>query len=173
MELFDELQRDILAGHTGLRDQFYDGGARLNEVRGMARVAAWLRPRLAPMDIHDVVEHQLEERNRCDLTATRMVNGVPRMLVIEGKGQWHRDLFGAAATQLAERYAMHPDADEQGIYLVLWYGPEEVVAGSSRHEFRSAEDLRTTIEAQLPDDLRGRIDVYVLDVHLQRNTCLS
>lgn len=164
MELFQELQKDVLAGHSRLRDQFYDGGFRLNEVRGMARVAAWLRPRLAPMDIHDVVEHQLEERNRCDLTATRMVNGAPRMLVIEGKGQWHRDLFGAAATQLAERYAMHPDADEQGIYLVLWYGPEEVVAGSSRHEYRSAEDLRRTIEAQLPDDLRGRINVYVLDV---------
>jgi hypothetical protein len=164
MELFQELQRDVRAGHTGLRDQFYDGGNRLNEIRGMARVAAWLRPRLAPLDIHDVVEHQLEERNRCDLTATRMVNGAPRMLAIEGKGQWHQDLFGAAATQLADRYAMHPDADEQGIYFVLWYGPEVVVAGSRRHEYRSAEDLRTAIEAQLPDDLRGRIDVYVLDV---------
>ncbi|MBT3142008.1 hypothetical protein KL867_13150 [Ruegeria litorea] len=86
------------------------------------------------------------------------------MLAIEGKGQWHRDLFGAAATQLADRYAMHPDADEQGIYFVLWYGSEEVVAGSSRHEYRSAADLQAAIEAQLPDDLRGRIDVYVLDV---------
>lgn len=111
-----------------------------------------------------MVEHQLEERNRCDLTATRLVNGTPRMLVIEGKGQWHRDLFGAAATQLADRYAMHPDADEQGIFLVLRYGPEVVVAGSSRHEFQSAEDLRAAIETQLPDDLRGRIDVFVLDV---------
>ncbi|MEX1662159.1 hypothetical protein AB4874_10940 [Thioclava sp. 15-R06ZXC-3] len=164
MELFDELQRDVLAGHTGLRDQFYDGGVRLNEVRGMARVAAWLRPRLAPMDIHDVVEHQLEERNRCDLTATRMVNGVPRMLVIEGKGQWHRDLFGAAATQLADRYAMHPDADEQGVYLVLWYGPQDDVAGSTRHDYHSASELQAAIEAHLPDDLRGRIDVFVLDV---------
>lgn len=169
LELFQELQRDVLAGHTGLRDQFYDGGHRLNEIRGMARVAAWLRPRLAPLDIHDVVEHQLEERNRCDLTATRMVNGAPRMLAIEGKGQWHRDLFGAAATQLADRYAMHPDADEQGIYFVLWYGSEEVVAGSSRHEYRSAADLQAAIEAQLPDDLRGRIDVYVLDVSPANN----
>ena len=167
MELFQELQRDVLAGHTGLRDQFYDGGVRLNEVRGMARVAAWLRHPLARLDIHDVVEHQLEKRNRCDLTATRMVNGTPRMLVIEGKGQWHPDLFGAAATQLADRYAKHPDADEQGIFLVLWYGPEVDVAGSSRHEFQSAEDLRAAIETKLSDDLRGRIDVYVLDVSQQ------
>ena len=166
MELFQELQREILAGHTGLRDQFYDGGIRLNEVRGMARVAAWLRPRLAPMDIHDVVEHQLEERNRCDLTATRMVNGAARMLVIEGKGQWHRDLFGAAATQLADRYAMHPDADEQGIYLVLWYGSSTPVAGSTGHAYDSASELQTALKGHLPDDLRGRIDVLVLDVSL-------
>ncbi|WP_299919614.1 hypothetical protein [uncultured Roseobacter sp.] len=163
-ELFQELQREILAGHTGLRDQFYDGGGRLNEVRGMARIAAWLRPRLAPLDIHDVIEHQLAERNRCDLTATRMVNGAPRMLVIEGKGQWHRDLFGAAATQLADRYTMHPDADEQGVYLVLWYGSDEVVAGSGQYEFQSAADLWVAIEARLPDDLRGRIDVHILDL---------
>lgn len=173
IELIHELQRDIQAGHTGLRDQFYDGGVRLNEVRGMARVAAWLRPRLTPMDIHDVVEHQLEERNRCDLTATRMVNGVPRMLVIEGKGQWHRDLFGAAATQLADRYAMHPDADEQGVYLVLWYGSQGVVAGSARHNYHSASDLQAAIEAHLPDDLRGRIDVFVLDVSLPSEVSAS
>ncbi len=164
MELFQELQRDVWAGHTGLRDQFYDGGSRLNEVRGMARISAWMKPRLAPFDIHDVVEHQLEERNRCDLTATRMVNGAPKMLVIEGKGQWHRDLFGAAATQLADRYAMHPDADDQGIYLVLWFGPDTPVAGSTRHEYQSATELQTAIEGHLPDDLRGRIDVVVLDV---------
>ncbi|SFK22934.1 hypothetical protein [Celeribacter neptunius] len=164
LELFQEFQKDIRAGHTGLRDPFYDGDTRLNEVRGMARVAAWMKPRLSPFDIHDVVEHQLEERNRCDLTATRMVNGVPRMLVIEGKGQWHRDLFGAAVTQLAERYAMHPDAGEQGIFLVLWYGPDETVAGSVGHAFQSALELQSAIEMELPAVLRGRVDVFVLDV---------
>ena len=167
MELFQELQQDVQAGHTRFRDQFYDGGARLDEGGGMARVTAWLRHRLERLDIHDVVEHQLEKRNRCDLTATRMVNGTPRMLVIEGKGQWHPDLFEAAETQLANRYAKHPAADEQGIFLVLWYGPEVDVAGSSRHEFQSAEDLRAAIETKLSDDLRGRIDVYVLDVSQQ------
>jgi hypothetical protein len=93
-----------------------------------------------------------------------MVNGVPKMLVIEGKGQWHRDVFGAAATQLADRYAMHPDADEQGIYLVLWYGSDTPVAGSTCHEYQSAGELQTAIEGHLPDDLSGRIDVLVLDV---------
>jgi len=121
-------------------------------------------PRLQQYDVHDVVEHQLEDRSRCDLTVTRMVSGRARMLVIEGKGQWHRDLFTAASTQLANRYSMHPDADEQGIFFVVWYGPHEVVAGRTGHGCRSAAELQSTIEGHLPNELKGRIDVVVLDV---------
>jgi hypothetical protein len=164
LEMLGDLQKDVQAGHNMVRDQFFDGGERLNEVRAMARVSAWLEPRLQQYDVHDVVEHQLEDRNRCDLTVTRMVSGQARMLVIEGKGQWHRDLFTAASTQLANRYSMHPDADEQGIFFVVWYGPREVVAGRTGHGCRSAAELRSTIEGHLPNELKGRIDVVVLDV---------
>ena len=93
-----------------------------------------------------------------------MVSGQARMLVIEGKGQWHRDLFSAAESQLADRYSMHQHADEQGIFLVVWYGPQETVAGSQRHRFGSAADLRGAIVETLPDALRGRIDIFVLDI---------
>ena len=86
------------------------------------------------------------------------------MLVIEGKGQWHRDLFTAARLQLSERYAMHPDADEQGIFLVIWYGPDEEVAGRKQHGYGSAAGLCAAIRDQLPEELRGRVDVFVLDV---------
>jgi len=164
LELLKDLQKDIRAGHTGMIDQFYDDGRRLDEVSAMYRVSAWMKPRLNPFGIHDVVEHQLGDRNRCDLTATRVMNGRPRMLVIEGKGQWHRDLFTAAKAQLADRYAMHPDADEQGIFLVFWYGPEEVVAGSRRHDYSSAADLKQALESELPKELTGRIDLVLLDV---------
>jgi hypothetical protein len=164
LELLKELQKDIRAGHTGMIDQFYDGDRRLNEVSAMYRVSAWMQPRLNPFGIHEVVEHQLGDRNRCDLTATRVMNGRPRMLVIEGKGQWHRDLFTAAKAQLADRYAMHPDADEQGIFLVFWYGPEEVVAGLRQHDYGSAADLKQALEDELPEELTGRIDVVLLDV---------
>jgi hypothetical protein len=164
LELFEELQKDIRAGDSGMIDQFYNGTERLNEVGAMFRVSAWLKPRLHPFDIHDVVEHQLGARNRCDLTATRMVRGQARMLVIEGKGQWHRDLFAAAGSQLADRYSMHQDADEQGIFLVIWYGSECPVAGAKDHGFASAPELRAAIRERLPDELKGRIDVFVLDV---------
>lgn len=168
LELFEELQKDIRAGDSGLIYQFYDGGSRLDEVGAMYRISAWLKPRLHPFDIHDVVEHQLGARNRCDLTATRMVRGKARMLVIEGKGQWHRDLFSAAASQLADRYSMHQHADEQGIFLVIWYGSEWPVAGSDRHDYESASELQAAIGERLPDELRGRVDVFVLDVSRTR-----
>lgn len=164
LELLLDLQKDIRAGHTGIINQFYSDSARLNEVGAMYVVAAWMQPRLNPLGVHDVVEHQLGSRNRCDLTATRIVNGRPRMLVVEGKGQWHRDLFTAAKAQLADRYAMHQDADEQGIFLVFWYGVEEVVAGVKRHEFGSAIELKQALEDELSGELIGRIDVAVLDV---------
>ncbi|MCZ4368732.1 hypothetical protein [Sulfitobacter dubius] len=164
MELFDELQKDIRAGDSGVIDQFYNRTKRLDEIGAMFRVSAWLKPRLHPFDIHDVVEHQLGARNRCDLTATRMVRGQARMLVIEGKGQWHRDLFSAAKSQLADRYSVHQHADEQGIFFVVWYGPEWPVAGLTRHKYRSASQLQTAIDERLPDELRGRLDIFVLDV---------
>ncbi|WP_209833815.1 hypothetical protein [Ruegeria sp. HKCCE3926] len=164
LELLEELQKDIRAGDSGVIDQFFNGANRLDEVGAMFRVSAWLKPRLHSFDIHDVVEHQLGARNRCDLTATRMVRGQARMLVIEGKGQWHRDLMSAAASQLADRYSMHQHADEQGIYLVIWYGAECPVAGLERHEYASASELQAAICEHLPNELRGRIDVFVLDV---------
>lgn len=164
VEFLQQMQKDIRAGHNSIRDQFYDAGKRLNEIRAMARVSGWLEPRLAQYDVHDVVEHRLEDRNRCDITATRMVAGQARMVVIEGKGQWHRDLFAAASVQLADRYGMHPHADEQGIFLVIWYGAEVEVAGRTGHSFASAAELQTYIKATLPSELKGRIDVVVLDV---------
>lgn len=164
LELLEELQKDVLAGDSGVIDLFYDGDERLGEVKAMSRIATWLRPRLHPFGIHEVAEHQLGARNRCDLTATRMVEGQARMLVIEGKGQWHPDLFSAAVAQLAERYSMHQFAYEQGIFLVVWYGSNVSVAGLRHHGYASASDLREAIYNHLPDQLRGRIDVFVLDV---------
>lgn len=164
VELLEELQKDVRAGDTGMIHQFYNGGARLGEVAAMYPISAWLQPRLAALDVHEVVEHHLGDHNRCDLTTTRMIGGRPHMLVIEGKGQWHRDLFTAATMQLADRYAMHPNADEQGIFLVLWYGTDEEVAGLKRHDYASAIELRKALEERLSEELRGRLNIVVLDV---------
>jgi hypothetical protein len=102
--------------------------------------------------------------NRCDITVSAALPGTQRLLVIEVKGQWNAELYTAASAQLAERYAIHPDAAGQGIFLVFWYGPDVPVAGRVTTGIASADALQDAIVAQVPEFLRAVIDVVVLDV---------
>lgn len=56
----------------------------------------------------------------------------------------------------------------QGIYLVLWFGCDETVAGRRGHGIGSASALQAKVEASVPPDLRGRVSVVVLDVSRER-----
>ncbi|MEP3347739.1 MAG: hypothetical protein ABJN34_05145 [Litoreibacter sp.] len=84
--------------------------------------------------------------------------------MVEVKGQWHKELYTAAAAQLHERYSIHPDAANQGIYLALWFGPDEKVAALKNTEITSAQGLKESIQKQMPTELIPVIDVFVLDV---------
>jgi hypothetical protein len=66
--------------------------------------------------------------------------------------------------QLAERYAVHPAAEEQGVYLVLWFGVNETIAGLKNHDNLQASDLKRKLEEGLTPELVGKIDVVVLDL---------
>jgi hypothetical protein len=104
------------------------------------------------------------DANRSDFTVTKMIGGTKRLLVTEVKGQWHKELYTAASNQLSERYSIHPAAEQQGIFLAIWFGVDEMVAGCKTHGIESAQELRIKIEEELPQSLRGLIDVFVLDV---------
>ena len=164
VEFLERLQADLLGGDLGLIDQFYEKGQRLGENDATRRIVNWLRPRLEPLGFVDVIEHQLADGNRCDITACIQTPAGRRMLVVEVKGQWNVELFSAAQRQLAERYAIHPAADEQGIYLVLWYGADETIAGLKNRANLQADDLKKQLEDGLPVELVGRIDIVVLDL---------
>jgi hypothetical protein len=86
------------------------------------------------------------------------------LLVTEVKGQWHDEIYTAASTQPHKRYSIHPDAEQQGIFLAIWFSTDEKVAGRKVHGIGSAQELRISIEVNLPKALRGLIDVFVLDV---------
>lgn len=165
--LLDELmnlQAWLNTAETDPIQTFYSGEVRVDENTSRNRIVDQLRTRLNAMNLPVQIEHHMANSNRCDITVTAMIDGRRRLLVIEVKGQWHGALYTAAAAQLNERYASHQDAEQQGIYLVLWFGSQEAVAGHSRHGITSAAGLRTHIVADLPAELRGLIDVFVLDV---------
>lgn len=157
-------QKAIDGGEYNSADYFYEKGERLGEIRSTEIVAERLSLRLEPQGISITPEHQLKSANRSDFTVAKMIGGKRRLLVTEVKGQWHRELYSAASAQLYERYSIHPDAECQGIFLVIWFGPHEDVAGRKLHNIKTAEELKVSIETTLPAELNGLIDVFVLDV---------
>ncbi|ENF5885868.1 hypothetical protein ABRU82_004639, partial [Salmonella enterica subsp. enterica serovar Bareilly] len=142
----------------------YEKNERLDEVKSTEIIAERLNLRLEPQGISITPEHQLKDQNRSDFTASKLIGGKRRLLVTEVKGQWHRELYSAASAQLYDRYSIHPDAEQQGIFLVIWFGSNEIVAGRKNHGIKTAQELKTHIETVLPIDLRGLIDVFVLNV---------
>jgi len=162
-------QQDIDGGEFNAGNRFYSKSAkgdysRFGEVASVEIIAERLKLALQPKGISIVAEHQTKNQNRIDITATKMIDGKKRLLVIEAKGQWHKDLFTAASTQLYERYAINPDAAFQGIYLVIWFGANEKVANKIKHGVKNAIELKKSLENTLTPELRGLIDIFVLDV---------
>ncbi|MGR3433824.1 MAG: hypothetical protein ACU0CO_02860 [Shimia sp.] len=164
VELLEQLQIHIKGSELDTRGLFYDGAERVGETTASKRIVEWLRPRLEAKGVLDVIEHHLKDDNRCDITAGIVSSGQRRLLVCEVKGQWNRELFSAAEKQLEEKYAIHPDAEGQGIYLVLWFGAEEEVSGKRKHSYDTPDALREALLAQLSEDQRSRLDVVVLDI---------
>ncbi len=166
-------QKDIDGGEFNAANRFYrsnktTGDERLGEVESVEIIAERLSLRLHPQNIIITSEHQTQNQNRIDITAAKMIDGKRRLLVIEAKGQWHPELYTAASTQLYERYSIHPDAEQQGIYLVIWFGPDENVANKKRHQITNAKELKESIETEIPPEIKGFIDVFVLDVSKEK-----
>lgn len=93
-------------------------------------------------------------------------------LPIEVKGQWHRDLWNAASTQLDRQYAADYRAHGRGLYLVLWFGAEVPRNKRLRRHPDGCDPpttpaaLRTMLVERIPAPRRAAIDVVVLDLSL-------
>ena len=110
------------------------------------------------------IELHQRDSNRTDIGILSNIAGQNALLVIEAKGQWHRELYTAAAEQLDARYSIHPSAARQGIYLVYWFGGEIDIAGVKKHGIKSADELRQKILDNMPTELKARINVVVIDL---------
>jgi hypothetical protein len=170
VEELGEVQKWLNGAETDPLETFYNGGERVDENTARNRIVDRLSGRMTALGLSVVIEHHMAGGSRCDITASATIEGARRLLVTEVKGQWNAELFTAAAAQLDQRYAIHPDAARQGIYLALWYGNGEKVAGLSDPTINSASVLGDRIVALMPEELRGRVDVVVLDLSRTRPT---
>lgn len=92
------------------------------------------------------------------------------MLPIEIKGQWHKDLWDAADTQLDRLYSNDWRAERKGIYIVFWFGPDvpknkklRSLTGSTTPP-TSAEELRTSLIENSVVAKKGNVEVFVMDM---------
>jgi hypothetical protein len=143
---------------------FYSGDKRVNENKARDRIVDRLQDLFRALNLGVVVEHQMAKQKRCDFTASAVIDKSQVILVIELKGQWNPELYTAASVQLAGRYTIYPGAANQGVYLVLWFGVDERIAGRRDPSITSPALLREEIIKRMPAELAGKIDVYVLDV---------
>lgn len=164
LEMLDELQGWLKGAATDPLDMFYDGVRRVDENTARSRIFEKLEDRLKAMELIVVIEHHMAQSNRCDATISTLVDNRAVVLVTEVKGQWHPELFSAASLQLAARYMIYPGAAQQGVYLVLWFGDDEKIAGRADPAVKTPIQLRETIVSSMPAELRGAVDVFVLDL---------
>jgi hypothetical protein len=81
------------------------------------RIASALRPYLESLNINSHPEAARSENKRCDLLHTHQLIQLP----IEIKGQWNREIWNSAESQLKD-YQRDYHSGGYGIYLVLWFG---------------------------------------------------
>lgn len=164
VEELGELQKWLKGAETNPVEAYYACGMRVDENTARNRIVERLQGRMSALGLSVVIERHMAGGNRCDITATANLDGTNLLLVTEVKGQWNKDLYTAASAQLAERYAVHPDAAQQGVYLVLWYGTDEKIANAVDPSISTEEELKDRIIAFMPQELRNRVNVVVLDL---------
>ena len=119
---------------------------------------------LFPQSIRLGPETRMPLGKRADIALTRNATKLP----VEIKGQWHPNVWNAASDQLDAKYAVDWQAERRGTYVVFWFGdvPDKPLP---RHPEGleppvSPGDLQQMLIERLPEERRGWIDVFVMDV---------
>ncbi|MCY4623055.1 MAG: hypothetical protein OXD34_14685 [bacterium] len=118
-----------------------------------------LRARL-PTGVDVAPEGRYAAEKRADIRAVHAGHNVP----IEIKKNSHRDLWSALRRQLIGQYTTDPATSGYGIYLVLWFRPDETTPPPDGPRPATPEELRGMLEKELTADEARKISVIVMDV---------
>jgi hypothetical protein len=165
MEELDIVQRKVHGDDAESWRGFFDD-------QGRPRPEEWCRDHLLGLlrqgseGVHLDPEVHMPGDKEADITCSLGNMRIP----IEIKGQWHRELWTGADSQLDRLYAADWRAERRGIYLVLWFGTE--VPGNKRlatvapglPEPATAKELRDQLAATSAAAIEGRVLIYVLDL---------
>lgn len=92
-------------------------------------------------------------------------------LPIEIKGQWHREVWTAADTQLARLYTTDWQAHGHGIYLVLWFGEQKEdskalkTLGKDQPVPATADEMQKMLTGRCAAAQSGKVAIVVMDMN--------
>jgi hypothetical protein len=122
-----------------------------------------LEVKLHPFGIYCEKEGYYVNDKRADI---KLSSGTAISLPIEIKGAWHEDLWTSAENQLIKQYAIDPEANGHGIYLVFWFGDihRKPPVGDGGTYPTSPTELETRLQTMIPIEHSGKVKVRVIDV---------
>ena len=171
----DRIAQELRIDELGPWTQFWNyEGERLvrPRVENLCRdyILGRLRDRLEPYRITAAMpEAQHAGSTRADML---VVSGANARIPVEVKRHMHTDVWIAAETQL-QHYSQHMQADGMGVYLVLWFGLDQgklPARPGKRMKPASPHQLRDCLVEDLPEAMRKKTQIYVLDVTPVRRT---
>lgn len=118
-----------------------------------------------PFGIQMPPEVAMPQGNRSDAAFVYGQIAVP----FEAKGQWHKEVWSAASTQLDKLYCSDYKSGTKGIYVVFWFG-REVTQKKPKTPPKGTKMPTTALEMQaalvtlIPIERRDDIAVVVLDL---------
>jgi len=100
------------------------------------------------------------DKKRADIGIASGLIHIP----LEAKGEWNRDLWKAIDKQLIAQYCREPASDGYGIYLVFWFtGNLKAAPTDGGAKVKSPQDLQQRLTATIPEALKHKIAVLVVD----------
>jgi hypothetical protein len=144
---------------------FDDAGKPRDENACRDQMLIALGPTL-PFGIQAPPEVAMPQGNRSDGAFTFGDIAVP----LECKGQWHKDVWTAAVTQLDRFYSIEHKAAKKGVYVVFWFGAGAPTGRrlklppSNAPKPKSAHEMQLALHGLLPIERRADIAIVVIDL---------
>lgn len=161
LEIF---RKKVRGGDTNMWEAYWiDPGEPRNEEFCRDRLIEHVSGPL-PESIRFGPEARMPDRKRADIALTRNAIKLP----VEIKGQWERNVWNAVNDQLDAKYTVDWQADDRGVYIVLWFGDipgknlPKPPDGLPRPE--TPGELERMLKDRLPEARRSSIDIYVIDL---------
>ncbi len=165
LDELSELQKKLRGDSLDTVNNFYnDDGTPRGEEKCRDQMLIALGK--IPHSIYVSSETLMPQRKRSDSAFMYDDIEVP----LEAKGQWHKDVWIAAYTQLDRYYTVSHKSGSKGIYVVFWFGnsvPDKNKLKPPPKGSRvpnSPEEMSRLLKSMIPQNRRGDIEVFVLDV---------